>query len=228
MKIPAVPASKERMRPSGKERMTRAAVVERVRLPSAVAAAQFAPVRPRMRRGKDRAPRPDAGVPGAEGRSAPMENLTNDLSASDNIRDAFAQGVAERGYAVLPLLESDQALGRPRISYGGSSTTTRRGVQGARVEGFSRQVQESARRPPVLQQRDRRGPLQLYGKTGRSCGKGRTAVHPDVVRGEGEVWARSCSPWALGTSAEPADPHREAGRREHRRKVPGGRSKRIS
>jgi hypothetical protein len=56
---------------------------------------------------------------------APMENWTNDLSGSDIIRDAFAEGVARKGFAVLPLAESDRILRETLgISYGGQLPTT--------------------------------------------------------------------------------------------------------
>ncbi len=54
-----------------------------------------------------------------------MENRTNDLSASDIIRDAFAEGVTRKGYAVVPVAESDRILRETLgISYGGQLPTT--------------------------------------------------------------------------------------------------------
>ncbi len=56
---------------------------------------------------------------------APMENLTNDLAASDIIRDAFVEGAARKGFAVMPVLESDRILRETLgISYGGQLPTT--------------------------------------------------------------------------------------------------------
>lgn len=56
---------------------------------------------------------------------APMENWTNDLSGSDIIRDAFAEGVARKGFEVLPVAESDRVLRETLgISYGGQLPTT--------------------------------------------------------------------------------------------------------
>jgi hypothetical protein len=56
---------------------------------------------------------------------APMENRTNDLSGSDIIRDAFAEGVARKGFAVVPVAESDRILRETLgISYGGQLPTT--------------------------------------------------------------------------------------------------------
>jgi len=56
---------------------------------------------------------------------APMENKSNDLSASDIIRDAFVDGVARKGFAVVPVDESDRLLRETLgISYGGQLPTT--------------------------------------------------------------------------------------------------------
>jgi hypothetical protein len=54
-----------------------------------------------------------------------MENKSNDLSGSDIIRDAFAEGVARKGFAVVPVAESDRILRETLgISYGGQLPTT--------------------------------------------------------------------------------------------------------
>ncbi|MBE0569549.1 MAG: DUF799 family lipoprotein [Deltaproteobacteria bacterium] len=56
---------------------------------------------------------------------APMENRTNDLAASDILREAFAEGVSAKGYAVIPLAESDRILRETLgISYGGQLPAT--------------------------------------------------------------------------------------------------------
>lgn len=56
---------------------------------------------------------------------APMENKSNDLSASDIIRDAFVEGVARKGLAVVPVVESDRILRETLgISYGGQLPST--------------------------------------------------------------------------------------------------------
>lgn len=73
--------------------------------------------------------RPPAGqVPLAAGPKvavAPMENRSNDLSGSDIVRDAFAAGVAEKGFSVMPAAESDRLLREELgISYGGQLPTT--------------------------------------------------------------------------------------------------------
>lgn len=56
---------------------------------------------------------------------APMENRSNDLAASDILRDAFVEGVARKGFAVVPVAESDRILRETLgISYGGQLPTT--------------------------------------------------------------------------------------------------------
>jgi len=56
---------------------------------------------------------------------APMENMSNDLSASDIIRDAFVEGVTRKGFAVVPVAESDRILRETLgISYGGQLPST--------------------------------------------------------------------------------------------------------
>lgn len=56
---------------------------------------------------------------------APMENRTNDLSGSDIIRDAFVEGVARKGFAVMRVAESDRILRETLgISYGGQLPST--------------------------------------------------------------------------------------------------------
>jgi len=69
---------------------------------------------------------PPAALPaGPKVAVAPMENRTNDLSGSDIIRDAFAEGVTRKGFAVIPVAESDRILRETLgISYGGQLPTT--------------------------------------------------------------------------------------------------------
>jgi len=56
---------------------------------------------------------------------APMENMSNDLSASDIIRDAFVEEVARKGFGVVPVVESDRILRETLgISYGGQLPST--------------------------------------------------------------------------------------------------------
>jgi len=76
---------------------------------------------------KDVRPESSPGVlpPGPKVAVAPMDNKTNDLSGSDIIRDAFVGGVAVKGFAVMPVAESDRILRETLgISYGGQLPTT--------------------------------------------------------------------------------------------------------
>jgi len=51
---------------------------------------------------------------------APMENRSNDLDASEIIREAFVEQIASQGWAVMPTGESDRSLRETLgISYGG-------------------------------------------------------------------------------------------------------------
>jgi hypothetical protein len=75
-----------------------------------------------------------------------MENRTNDLAASDIIREAFAEGVSAKGFAVIPLAEGDRILRETLgISYGGQlpSTTPEEVCKALGVEAvFYGEVQE--------------------------------------------------------------------------------------
>ncbi|MGZ9197210.1 MAG: GNA1162 family protein [Candidatus Deferrimicrobiaceae bacterium] len=76
---------------------------------------------------KEVRPEPPPAVPpaGPKVAVAPMENMSNDLSASDIIRDAFVEGVARKGFAVVPVAESDRILRETLgISYGGQLPST--------------------------------------------------------------------------------------------------------
>lgn len=93
---------------------------------------------------REEAPRPAATGPKVA--VAPMENRSNDLSASEIIRSAFAGEIARRGWNVVPTGESDRVLREALgISYGGQlSSTTPGEVCGALgVEGvFYGEVRE--------------------------------------------------------------------------------------
>jgi hypothetical protein len=94
--------------------------------------------------------RPDVAaappVAGPKVAVAPMANLTNDLSASDIVRLAFVDGVARRGYVVVPVAESDARLRETLgISYGGQlgATTPAEVCAALGVDGvFYGEVQE--------------------------------------------------------------------------------------
>jgi len=211
--------------------MTRAAGVERGRLPSAVAAALFALLSVLgCAGGRDVRPAPTPAVhTGPKVAVAPMENLTNDLSASDIIRDAFAQGVAERGYAVLPLLESDQALRETLgISYGGQlPTTTPKDVcKALGVEGvFYGEVQEFGKTTTgFYNSATVEASFKLYGKDGTLLWEGKDRQFTrDVVRGGGGSLGAELLARGLGNILlNPLTPIAKRVGGNIARKVPGG------
>ncbi|MCL1926942.1 MAG: DUF799 family lipoprotein [Syntrophorhabdaceae bacterium] len=120
---------------------------------------------------------------------APMENKSNYVSASDIIRDAFIEGVAERGYAVVPVLESDAALrAKLGISYGGQLpvTTPREVCDALGVEGvFYGEVQEFGKTTTgFYNSLYVAASFQLYGKDGSLLWEGRDRQRrQDTVRG---------------------------------------------
>lgn len=122
---------------------------------------------------------------------APMENLSNDLSASDIVRDAFAEGVAGRGYAVVPVLESDRMLRETLgVSYGGQlPTTTPQDVcRALGVEGvFYGEVLEFHKTTTgIYNAATVSASFRLYGKDGGLLWEGKDRqVRQDVVRGGG-------------------------------------------
>lgn len=120
---------------------------------------------------------------------APMENKSNYLSASDIIRDAFVEEVAERGYAVMPVLESDAVMrSKLGISYGGQLpvTTPREVCDALGVEGvFYGEVQEFGKTTTgFYNSLYVAASFQLYGKDGSLLWEGRDRQHrQDIARG---------------------------------------------
>jgi hypothetical protein len=81
-------------------------------------------------------PRPDATGPKVA--VAPMENRSNDISASEVIRSAFVGAITREGWNVLPTEESDRMLRESLgIAYGGqlASTTPGEVCRNLGVEG---------------------------------------------------------------------------------------------
>ncbi|MGB7631553.1 MAG: GNA1162 family protein [Candidatus Deferrimicrobium sp.] len=120
---------------------------------------------------------------------APMENKSNDLSASDIIRDAFVEGVARKGVAVLPVAESDRILRETLgISYGGQlpSTTPEEVCKALGVEAvFYGDVQEwSKTTTGVYNSSTVAAVFRLYGNDGALLWEGNDRqVRLDVPRG---------------------------------------------
>lgn len=78
--------------------------------------------------GKKEALRGEPGPPASSGPRvavAPMENMSNDLDASEIIRGAFVEEILRSGWNVMPPEESDRLLReRLGISYGGQLGST--------------------------------------------------------------------------------------------------------
>lgn len=160
---------------------------------------------------------------------APMENKTNDLSASDIIRDAFVEGIAGRGYAVLPLAESDRLLRETLgISYGGQlpSTTPEEVCKALGVDGvFYGEVEEFGKTTTgVYNSATAAASFRLYGRNGALLWKGNDRqVRQDVVRGGGSNLGAEIIARGLGNLL--LNPLTPIGRRvgaNIARKLPGG------
>jgi hypothetical protein len=142
---------------------------------------------------KDVRPQPAAPVlySGPKVAVAPMENKSNDLSASDIIRDAFVEGLGRRGFAVVPVLESDrllrEALG---ISYGGQlpSTTPQEVCKALGVEGvlYGEVLEFHKTTTGIYNSATVSASFRLFGKDGNLLWEGKDRqVRQDVVRGGG-------------------------------------------
>ena len=120
---------------------------------------------------------------------APMENMSNDLSASDILRDAFVEGVARKGFAVVPVAESDRILRETLgISYGGQlpSTTPEEVCKALGVEAvFYGDVQEwSKTTTGFFNSSTVAAAFRMYRKDGTLLWEGNDRqVRQDVARG---------------------------------------------
>ena len=126
---------------------------------------------------------------------APVENRTNDLSGSDIIRDAFVEGVARKGLAVVPVAESDRILRETLgISYGGQLPTTspEEVCKALGVEAvFYGEVQEwSKTTTGVYNSSTVAAAFRMYRKDGALLWEGNDRqVRQDVARGGGNLGA---------------------------------------
>jgi hypothetical protein len=126
---------------------------------------------------------------------APMENMSNDLSASDIIRDAFVEGVTQKGFAVVPVAESDRILRETLgISYGGQlpSTTPEEVCKTLGVEAvFYGDVQEFSKTTTgFINSSIVAAAFRMFGKDGSLLWEGNDRqVRQTVVRGGGNLGA---------------------------------------
>ncbi len=120
---------------------------------------------------------------------APMENMTNDLSGSDIIRDAFVEGVARKGFAVVPVAESDRILRETLgISYGGQlpSTTPEEVCKALGVEAvFYGDVREwSKTTTGIYNSSTVAAAFRMFGKDGALLWEGNDRqIRQDIPRG---------------------------------------------
>ncbi len=159
---------------------------------------------------------------------APMENRSNDISASEIIRSAFVEEIARQGWNVMPPEESDRALRETLgISYGGqlASTTPEEVCRALNVEGvFYGEVQEwNKTTTGVYNQVTVIASFELYGKEGMRVWEGSdTQSKVAVPHGRGDIGAEIAI-HALGNLLlNPMTPFGKRVARNIAGKLPGG------
>ena len=160
---------------------------------------------------------------------APMENKTNDLAASDIIRDAFAEGVARKGFAVIPMAESDRILRETLgISYGGQlpSTTPEEVCKALGAEAvFYGEVQEwSKTTTGIYNSLTVAASFRMHRKDGALLWEGSDRqVRQDMARGGGGNLGAEISARGLGNLLlNPMTPHGKRVGGNIARKIPAG------
>jgi hypothetical protein len=144
---------------------------------------------------------------------APMENRTNDLSGSDIIRDAFAEGVTRKGLSVVPVAESDRILRETLgISYGGQLPTTspEEVCKALGVEGvFYGEVQEwSKTTVGIYNSSTVAAAFRMYRKDGVLLWEGSDRqVRQDVARGGQNLGAEIVARAVGNLLLNPMTPH---------------------
>jgi len=118
-----------------------------------------------------------------------MENRSNDLDASDIIRDAFVEEILRRGWNVMPVAESDRLLRENLgVSYGGQlgSTTPEEVCRALQVRGaFYGTVEEWNKTTTGIYNRVTvTAEFRFYGESGKQLWEGRdTQQKTDLPRG---------------------------------------------
>jgi len=118
-----------------------------------------------------------------------MENRSNDLDASDIIRDAFVEEILRRGWNVMPVAESDRLLRENLgVSYGGQlgSTTPEEVCRALKARGvFYGTVEEwNKTTTGIYNQVKVTAGFRLYGESGKQLWEGRdTQQKTDLPRG---------------------------------------------
>jgi len=129
-----------------------------------------------------------------------MENRSNDLDASDIIRDAFVEEILRRGWNVMPVAESDRLLRENLgVSYGGQlgSTTPEEVCRALKARGvFYGTVEEwNKTTTGIYNQVKVTAGFRLYGESGKgnpgsSSGRGGTRSRRPTFPGAGRTSGR--------------------------------------
>ncbi len=159
---------------------------------------------------------------------APMENRSNDLDASEIVRNAFAEQIAAQGWNVIPTDESDRLL-RERLgsSYGGQlAATTPAEVCGAvGAEGvFYGEIQEWLKTTAgVYNSAAVAASFRLYRKDGTVAWEGKDRQERQMMpRGGGGSIGGEILGYAILNLVSPVSPlGKEVGRRIGRQLPPG-------
>jgi len=159
---------------------------------------------------------------------APMENSSNDITASGIIRSAFVGEITRQGWNVVPTEESDQALRETLgVSYGGqlASTTPEEVCRALKVEGvFYGEVQEwNKTTTGVYNNVTVIASFALYGKDGTRVWEGSDTQSKVIVpQGRGDIEAEILIQ-ALGNLLfNPMTPYGKAVGKNIAGKLPGG------
>lgn len=159
---------------------------------------------------------------------APMENRSNDLDASEIIRKAFVDQIAQQGWNVVPTDESDRLLReRLGISYGGQLGATSPaevcGAVGAEAV-FYGEVQEWLKTTAgVYNSISVAASFRLYRKDGSLAWEGKDhQARQAIPRGVGRDVGGQVIGYALLNLLNPMTPFgKEVGRNIGRRLPPG-------
>jgi hypothetical protein len=159
---------------------------------------------------------------------APLENRSNDIDASEIIRSVFAVEIAQRGWNIVPLAESDQMLReRLGINYGGqlASTTPGEVCRELGVDGvFYGEVQEwNKTTTGVYNKVTVTASFELYARDGDRVWEGSdTQSRVAAPRGGREIGAEIMV-YALGNLLlNPMTPYGQAVARNIAEKLPSG------
>lgn len=171
---------------------------------------------------------PAPAATGAKVAVAPMENWSNDLSASDIIRSAFIGEISRRGWNVVPPEESDRLLRETLgISYGGqlASTTPGEVCRALGVDGvFYGEVREwNKTTTGVYNDVTVVASFELYGKDGARLWEGSDRQSKVVVpRGGRDIGAEIIVQAMGNLLLTPMTPYGEEVARNIAGKLPDG------